>query len=1019
MNEMDLNVKVVIDKSSVKSDLNEIKQDLGSVSDKAKSGAKNASSQVVNAVNGVKNAVKASIGASLVSLLSATNKVKEIKQKTKYDFKEIKKELKDFRNTFKKDDNNRKGIFGEKFTESLQNFYKNFDILKKTDKKQYLQGLREAFTAYDDVLGESGAKIRKWLIEWEIFKEKIKLSTPVSFLTNNFTKLKNTIKDSKPWQSLLSSINKVKASKLGVWFTALAAAIKMALGQILAIVGVITGLGVLFTKITNGVSRLGDEIDKGSQRLNMTTSQYQKWSYAMELCGSSIEELREGYNQMSTKISQAINGTEDSAKAFKDLSVNIYDSNNQLRSTGDIFEDTIKQLQKIENPTQRTAAAQKIFGESTAKLNPLLNAEAGFLDEVMRTQRALNSEMSGGLVAASAKYRDAITTMKQAWQGLKNTLAEALLPVLQRVVVWITVAVAKINILLRAIFGLKKSEPMAGATKSTDGFTTSVGKASKAVEKLKRQVMGFDEMNILQGKDSSGSGADADVGGGVDLSGLEKGGMASLLPEDALRDLEEFEKKINSIVGKSKGWAAAIAVIGGALLMVIGCMSLNIPMILAGAALFGIGLSLGKGGGFSSIADQLDSLTNGKSRWIGALLMIAGAGLAVVGLITMNPGMIISGLALAGVGLTVGFGGFGSLAEYLDNLTNGASKWVGALTVVAGALMLVVGLATLNIPMAVAGIALAGLGIAVGFGGINGLVDFISQIFEKIKKTVSKALKDITNSVKNWWNNLNPTVRGFITAIAGFFTTSLGIITFNGGLIRKGLDLIKDGVSEWWDSLSPETQKIIRGVGGVFQTIIGIITGDGSRIKKGLDNISMAITGKDFPGLVKGIWNSITSWWTTNVSPKFTTQFWAQKFESIKQGARSAFNGVIGVVEKAINSIIRKINTLHWNIPNWVPGLGGKSFGFNFKTVSIPRLATGGIATRSTFANVGENGKEAILPLENNTQWMDKLAEKLAARSTSPTKIVLMVDKKVLGEASIEGINDITRATGQLQLRLV
>ena len=997
--------------------MNEIKQDLGSVSDKAKSGAQSASSQVINAVNGVKNAVRASIGASLVSLLSSTSKVKEIKQRTKEDFKDIKKEIKDFRNTFKKNDDDRESIFGKKFTEKLQDFYKNFDILKKTDKKQYLQGLREAFTEYDDVLGKSGAKIRKWLIELEIFKEKIKLSTPVSFLTSNFTKLQNTIKDSKPWQSLLSSINKVKASKLGVWFTALGAAIKMALGQILAIVAVITGLGALLTKITNGVSRLGDEIDKGSQRLNMTTSQYQKWSYAMELCGSSIEELREGYNQMSTKVSQAINGTEDSAKAFKDLGVNIYDSNNQLRSTGDIFEDTIKQLQQIENPTKRTAAAQKIFGESTAKLNPLLNAEAGFLDEVMRTQRALNSEMSGGLVAASAKYRDAITTMKQAWQGLKNTLAETLLPVLQRVVVWITVAVAKINILLRAIFGLKKSEPMAGATKSTDGFTTSVGKASKAVEKLKRQVMGFDEMNILQGKDSSGG--DTDVGGGVDLSGLEKGGMASLLPEDALRDLEEFEKKINSIVGKSKGWAAAIAVVGGALLLVIGCMSLNIPMILAGAALFGIGLSLGKGGGFSSIADQLDSLTNGKSRWIGALLMITGAGLGVVGLITMNPAMIVSGLALAGVGLSVGFGGFGSLANYLDNLTNGASKWVAALTVVAGAIMLVIGLATLNLPMAAVGIGLAGLGISVGFGGINGLVDFIGQIFEKIKKTVSNALKSITGSIKNWWNNLNPMIKGYLTAVGGFFTAAFGAITFNGGLIRKGLDIIKDGVSEWWNSLSTQIQNIIKGVGGVFQIIVGYLTINTGLINKGLENIGIAITGKDFPGLVKGIWDSITKWWTANVSPKFTNNFWAQKFDSIRQGARSAFNGVIGVVEKAINFIIRKLNTLHWKIPSWVPALGGKSFGFNFKTVSIPRLATGGIATRSTFANVGENGKEAILPLENNTQWMDKLAEKLAARSTSPTKLVLMVDKKVLAEASIEGINDITRATGQLQLRLV
>lgn len=989
MNEMDLNVKVVIDKSSVKSDLNEIKQDLGSVSDKAKSGAQSASSQVVNAVNGVKNAVRASIGASLATVLSSTNKFKETRKSLKMEIKEISTGLKDF---IKNSD----GTFS---------------------KKDYFTGMREAWGEYRDSLDKSKKKLGDWLIEYDLFKKKISSSNPIAGIRGEFTKLKSTIKDSKPWQSLLSAFNKLKASKLGKWFTALTEAIKLSLGQILKWLAVATGIFTLFTKITNGVSRLGDEIDKGSQRLNMTTSQYQKWSYAMELCGSSIEELREGYNQMSTKVSQAINGTEDSAQAFKNLSVNIYDSNNQLRSTGDIFEDTIKQLQQIENPTERTAAAQKIFGESTAKLNPLLNAEAGFLDDVVRTQRALNSEMSGGLVAASAKYRDAITTMKQAWQGLKNTLAEALLPVLQRVVVWITVAVAKINILLRAIFGIQKTEPMAGATKSTDGYTNSVGKATKAVEKLKRQVMGFDEMNILQGKDSSS--ADTSASAGIDLSGLGESSLASLLPEDALKDLEQFEKKVNSIVGKSRGWAAAIAVVGGALLMVIGCLSLNIPMILGGAALFGLGLALGKGGGFSSIAEQLDALTGGVSRWVGALLMIVGAGLAVVGLFAMNPTMVISGLALAGVGLTIGFGGFSGLADYLDNLTSGASKWVAALTVVAGAIMLVVGLATLNLPMAAVGIGLAGLGIAVGFGGINGLVDFIGQIFEKIKKTVSNALKSITNSVKNWWNNLNPMVKGFMTTLGGFFTTALGVITLNGGLIRKGLDIIKDGVSEWWNSLSIETQNIIKGIGGVFQTVVGIITANHGLIRKGLDNISMAITGKDFPGLVKGIWNSIATWWTANVSPKFTSQFWAQKFDSIKQGARSAFNGVIGVVEKAINSIIRKLNTLHWKIPDWVPALGGKNFGFNFKTVSIPRLATGGIATRSTFANVGESGKEAILPLENNTQWMDKLAEKLAARSTSPTKLVLMVDKKVLAEASIEGINDITRATGQLQLRLV
>ena len=166
-------------------------------------------------------------------------------------------------------------------------------------------------------------------------------------------------------------------------------------------------------------------------------------------------------------------------------------------------------------------------------------------------------------------------------------------------------------------------------------------------------------------------------------------------------------------------------------------------------------------------------------------------------------------------------------------------------------------------------------------------------------------------------------------------------------------------------------------------------------------------------------WKGIKDWFSKNIAPKFTKTYWFNKFDTIKNGAKSAFNGVISVVEKAVNGIIKKINTLSWSIPNWVPVYGGKKFGFNFKEIAIPRLATGGIAVRSTLANIGENGAEAVLPLERNTGWMDTLADKIAARGGGASKIVLMVDGKELGWASINGINSITKQTGNLQLQLV
>ncbi len=85
----------------------------------------------------------------------------------------------------------------------------------------------------------------------------------------------------------------------------------------------------------------------------------------------------------------------------------------------------------------------------------------------------------------------------------------------------------------------------------------------------------------------------------------------------------------------------------------------------------------------------------------------------------------------------------------------------------------------------------------------------------------------------------------------------------------------------------------------------------------------------------------------------------------------------------------------------------------------IPKLARGGIINSATIAMIGEQGKEAVVPLENNTEWMDILAERLASKNTTPTKIVLELDGKELGWANIHSINDITRQTGKLQLAVV
>jgi hypothetical protein len=86
----------------------------------------------------------------------------------------------------------------------------------------------------------------------------------------------------------------------------------------------------------------------------------------------------------------------------------------------------------------------------------------------------------------------------------------------------------------------------------------------------------------------------------------------------------------------------------------------------------------------------------------------------------------------------------------------------------------------------------------------------------------------------------------------------------------------------------------------------------------------------------------------------------------------------------------------------------------------IPKLAKGGIVDGATLAMIGEQGKEAVVPLENNTEWLDKLAAKInGTANNKPARIVLNVDGKTFAQTSINTINDLTRQTGSLKLNIM
>lgn len=121
-------------------------------------------------------------------------------------------------------------------------------------------------------------------------------------------------------------------------------------------------------------------------------------------------------------------------------------------------------------------------------------------------------------------------------------------------------------------------------------------------------------------------------------------------------------------------------------------------------------------------------------------------------------------------------------------------------------------------------------------------------------------------------------------------------------------------------------------------------------------------------------------------------------WSGFKDSVTVSGNAVIGVCERVANGVITAFNTLKLSvggvmntIKNALSGDDNKALSFNFpalSTISIPRLATGGIATSPVNALIGEAGKEAVLPLESNTGWMDVLADRVNSTSSEDTELL-------------------------------
>lgn len=173
-----------------------------------------------------------------------------------------------------------------------------------------------------------------------------------------------------------------------------------------------------------------DEILTLSTTTSLSTETLQEFQYMSELVDVSLDTVTGSLTKLTKSMASAKGGTGDSAEAFKTLGVSVVDSNNQLRSSEDVFYDVIDALGKIDNETERDALSMSIFGKSAQELNPLIEAGTGaikdFADEAHEVGYVLDDETLQSLGAVDDSFQRMKTTMTATRNQIVAQMAPAL-----------------------------------------------------------------------------------------------------------------------------------------------------------------------------------------------------------------------------------------------------------------------------------------------------------------------------------------------------------------------------------------------------------------------------------------------------------------------------------------------------------------------------------------------------------------------------------------------------------------
>lgn len=287
----------------------------------------------------------------------------------------------------------------------------------------------------------------------------------------------------------------------------------------------------------------------------------------------------------------------------------------------------------------------------------------------------------------------------------------------------------------------------------------------------------------------------------------------------------------------------------------------------------------------------------------------------------------------------------------------------------------------------------------------SGLWTKLQEIFEPIGQWFGEkfqqawdAIVNVFTPIGSWFGQRWADVTSALANIGAWFTD----------MFQKawtGLTNIFSKLGSWFGERWNDVTSVLANVSSWFGNMF---TSAYNAVKNAFSSIG---------GFFSGVWSMVQSIFVNA----------GQKVGSAVGGAfRSAVNAVLGTIENVVNGFIGMINGVLGVVRN-LPGLGWVG---SVSTVSLPRLARGGIVDSPTIAMIGEAGKEAVVPLENTgfIQTLGRVVSSAvvnAMAGVSPQggfsgdgDIVIQIAGHEFGRVAIQEINKEHERAGQTLLKI-